>query len=368
MARYLQRERYLDEKIPAGGIVGFDLEITGSQTSDPDDPLKPAEDDFFYHTVGALAGAIDVLRRGDYLVMWGLEQVSERPLTMEFFHLRQWIDSPVNPRWETMGGVSTHLKAAATVGFAILSKPTDGATTVALFNESGDELHLNSFGERDSLRQKARIVFFGLSEEDGDFGRIMELIELDACCYPIDELADRIKKIALREVDQNEKMEDLQVKYVELSNEYQFLSSPPVIARWALDYRTTVDLTGFYLCCKRVGYMYYLWMEGNRTTTFRVQPNVAAGFRVFTAGEMWMYDENGQVSYPFRDNFPYATAIYGVCWLFQTNGAAIEYQFRLEPPTYNASGVDTNGGLWIRGTSLVTAINIRLGFSISLAP
>jgi len=366
MAHFLQRERYLDEEIPAGGIVGFDLEITQSMTDDPDDPLIPASADFYYHVDSPSAGAIDVLRRGDYLVMWGLDQISDRPLTTEFFQLRQWVDSPINPRWETMGGTSTHLKAAATVGFAILSKPTDGATTVALFNDSGADIHLNSFGDGASLRQKARIVFFGLSEDDGDFGRVMELIELDACCYPLDELADRIRKITLREEDQYQRIEDLQVKYFELTNEYQFLSSPPVIQRWALA-NQPLQLLGFYLCCKRVGYMHFLWIEGTRTSDFSINPSEENGYRVLTATEMWMFDENGAVYYPFRDHFPYESAVYGLCWLISSTGVPTEYQFRLERSN-GIGAADTNGGFWIRGTSNVTARSIRMNAAISLAP
>ena len=368
MAHYLQRERYLDDVIPVGGIVGFDLEVTVSMTEDLEaDPPIPAEADFRYHTEGAFVGAIDVLRRGDYLIMWGLDQLSDRPLTTDFFQLRQWIDSPISSRWETMGGTSTHLKAAATVGFAILNKTSDDPTTVAIFNDSGEDIHLNSFGDGKVLRQKARIVFFGLSEADGDFTGILELIELDACCYDLDELADRIRKITLREVDQYNRIEELQVKHMELSNEYQFLSKPPVLARWAFkNISSKLPLLGMFLCCKRVGYVHYLWIEGSSSARFDINPSDSNGYQVLPAKDMWMYDENGQLYRPFLERFPYTEAVYGLCWVYD-GGIPSEHQFRLEPPT-SPDDNDTKGGLWIRAASNVQGYYLRMNAAISLAP
>jgi len=357
MAHFLQRERYLDEEIPVDGIVGFDLEITQSLTEVDGE----TQTDFTHHTTGA----IDVLRRGDYLIMWGLDQISDRPLATDFFQLRRWVESPISSHWENMGGSSTQLKAASAGGVAILSKTTDEPTTVALFNVSGSSIHLNSFCDEELSNKKARIVFFGLSEADGDFSRIMELIELDACCYPLDELADRIRKITLREEDQYHRIEDLQVKHTELSNEYQFLSQPPDLQRWGLP-NAPLTLQGMYLYCKRVGYMYYLWIEG-QNSGFSISPSQLNGYRVLPAVSMWMINADGIVHYPFRDQFPYTTPVHGVCWIYDSKGIPSEHQFRLEPPNPSGSS-DTNGGLWFRSSRQTSGLSIRMSTAISLAP
>lgn len=370
MAHYLQRERYLDIEIPNGGIVNFDLLITESSSID-DSELEPVTlPDFYHHIDGEFMGAIDILKRGDYLIMWGLDQQTDRPLTTEFVQLRQWVESPISPRWESIGGVSTHLKATATVGFAILNKTDDNVTTVALFNESGESIHLNNFGDSDGvLCQKARIIFFGLSEDDGDFSRIMELIELEACCYPIDELMDRIRKLTLREEDQYHRIEDLQVKFLELSNDYQFLSSPPVLVRWPFTI-SSPDVRGMHLCCKRVGYMYYLWVEGESNNGFTLNPSIQEGYRVMPAVDMKMPNEKGETSTPFLSNFPYDTAVYGLCWVYDSTGETStysEYQFRIEPP--RVAGINDNqSGLWIRSTANQQKKYMRISVAISLAP
>ena len=159
---------------------------------------------------------------------------------------------------------------------------------------------------------------------------------------------------------------------MELSNEYQFLSKPPVLARWPLTYISSkMDLTGMFLCCKRVGYIHYLWIEGTAATSFAINPSDATGYQVISPKQMWMYDENGIVYYPFLERFSYTEPVYGLCWVYSFisgPGSAVEpseHQFRLEVP--NPSD-NTKGGLWIRASSNVSGIYLRMNAAISLAP
>ena len=358
MAHYLQRERYLNKTVVSGGIVDFDLLVNESMTIDESE-LAVKEPDFKYHSTGNYVGAIDILRKGDYLILWGVDKITERPVSTGFMQLKQWIESPIDPGWKPMASVSTTLKAKNAVGFAILSKPRDEITTIALFNESEENITLSNYDDNSkSLSQKARIVILGLSEYDGDFSRLLELIELDECCYDLNELIDSINKITLREEDQYEMIEDLQVKFIELSNDYQFLNAAPTTERWPL----VNPFNGWYLCCKRVGYIHFLWMEGSSSSPIQIRPNTDLGYCVLQAVDMVMTNEYGNKYYPFMTRFPYNTPLYGTGWL-TTSSDIIEFPLRFEPP--NSSNTP---GLWIRSTSSINnIISLRFNMAVALA-
>jgi len=382
MAHYMQREIYLSQTIPSGQIVPFDYVVSESLSTEEINGDDYSTPDFNYHYDGNYYGAVDILRKGDYLILWQIEQLSERPIERDFFSLKLWIDSTINPRWEMLGTKSSHLKATNHYGLAIFSKENDEVSTIALFNDSGEQVNINKQSDPDSLRQLGRLVIFGLSEDDGDFSNLLELIELDSCCTDIYELLDKLKKITLRQEHQYTKIEELQVKYVELSNDYQFLSAPPTMARWPLGASSgniaidglTMPL-GLFLCCKRVGYVHSLWIEGS--SSFTLSPSRQyPGYHLLRSDKMPMLNEYGETYYPFRDRFPAKTGpILGPCWIYNGNNNPQSFIFMIMPPVSTidtgptTSGVvpETVGGLRVRATSNTPGTTFRFNVSIALS-
>lgn len=322
MAHFVQLERYEQGTFEPGELISFEIETPGPS-------FGASETGFVYHTEGYLKGAVDVLAPGDYMIFWAVGMLGEHPGSGEFFQLRLWVDDTFNPHWEPLAGSSTALKATASMGFAILQKTGTLPATIGLFNISGEQLHLNSpCGEAGSC-QTARMLYYGLSEDDGDFTKILNDLEWEDCCYDMEELADRILRLTLRETDQYEKIEDLQIKYIELSNEFTYLSQAPQTYTFTITnnaayqnnpayiYDPSNIFLGTVICLTRVGYLHYFWAEGICTS---LQIPSSNRWLLSNSAALKIPDENGDLYSPLS-RYPLPQPTQGLVWIL--NGVSV---------------------------------------------
>ena len=269
MAYYLQRERYINAPMAKDSICFFEVETAHSQSEIP--PFD-AEPDFFYHESGEWAGAVDILRRGHFLIWWQMSPLVDQPLASETFQLKKLVyDSISGWSWQDLSSQSTHLYPTNAMGFAIVDHALTEPLTVALWQVGSVPVTLFHLKDTGMVPLKARIMFYGLSEDDGDFSRIwerLEELEANCCQFDLGDLQERILALEAGNDQQDERILNLQDDFDDFELEFEYLAEPSEIYLFDCDY----PLTGLSVYCIRNGNVYHF--HGGKTGLARDRFNI----------------------------------------------------------------------------------------------
>ena len=305
MAYYLQKERYTNAALEIKNIIGFEHETAISYTDLADyeaDPQAPPilDPDFYYHEGGTWAGAVDILKRGQYLIYWQMAPISDCPLTGEVFQLQQLAYDPIQgEHWIPLAGQSTHLFSAAATGFYLLDNSSNSAVTVALWQNDSVPHLLSNLRSNSRQQLKGRLFIYGLSENDGDLTRLIDKIrDLQDNCkdLDLDALECLLRDLIRNDRWQDERIYNLQLELKDFEHEYYFFQQPSCLREFEL----VGPMAGIYVNCMRNGHIYH-FTTGRKTGTnhFDFKPGQAPGTTILPSANFVYQDEHGNDFQPF---------------------------------------------------------------------
>ena len=304
MAYYLQLDRYINDSLTANDIVTFEHETSRSMTDLADyetDPYAPPvlEDDFYIHEIGPLSGAVDLLKRGQYLIYYKLVPINNTPTTSETYLLQKLENDPIlGEVWKPISSVNTQLFATASSGIHFIDYNALTPLTIALWQNSPLDLTLTNHLDVSELRLKGSLLIYGLSENDGDLSRIIEKIEdLENNCktLDLDALECWLKEMMHQDKWQDERIYQLQLETKEFELEYDFLQNPSTLKEFQL--RTPMD--GIYINCMRSGHIYHFTVgRTTRQDAFNFKPG-QAGTVILPSSDVVFQDAYGINYQPF---------------------------------------------------------------------